>query len=70
MKCRAPRLLEAAGILRAAVAAHAAPLTAANCALITSKAGEKPAAHEVSGLSVMSLRPDHPFALKAPDGRH
>jgi hypothetical protein len=55
-------------IVFAAAGVHAAALTEDSCSAIVSKEGEKPDLHSVAGLSVLSLRPDHPLMMRAEGG--
>jgi uncharacterized protein YegJ (DUF2314 family) len=62
------RLYFACMLFAVATAAQAAQLTEQSCSVIASKADEKPVLQEVPGLSVLSLRPDHPLGMHAADG--
>jgi len=57
-----------AGIAFAVAGARAASLTEDSCSIVASNPGEAPTLREVLGLSVLSLRPDHPLVMSAVDG--
>jgi hypothetical protein len=57
-------------LLRHTVGAAARPgmLTEQSCSVLAARTGEKPALQAIPGLSVLSLRPNHPLPVRAVDG--